>query len=217
MMRSKPPVAWIVLAVAGWVMACGGAGIDGGQSGTGISAVRGNVVAAPGTTLDVAGIRVSLADADATTRTDANGRFELRVQSSGAGELLFERESDGLFARTDVVVPAGGVLELSDIVIDPDSGQAEPTVRRVEFEGFVTALDCAGGAIFVAPKEDEAGTAFTIEVASATIRHDNQVLACGDLRVGDRVQVVGRTSDGYTLVDAEVVLEDREDQADGGS
>jgi hypothetical protein len=86
----------------------------------------------------------------------------------------------------------------------------------VEFEGFVTALDCAGGEMLVAPKEDEAGTVFTIEVASATIRHDNRVLTCGDLRMGDRVQVRAHTPDGSTLRDADVVLEDREDEPDDG-
>lgn len=199
-----------LVLLAGAVIACGAAG-DGGQSGTGISAIRGNVIAAAGTNLPVDEIRVSLTGTQIETFTDAEGRFELEGEASGPGELRFERERDQLFARTDVVIPAGGVLELAEVVIDPDSDEARPTLRRVEFEGFVEALDCAGGAIRVTAKEDEAGTIFTVEVASATIRQDDRSLTCGDLQVGDRVEVDAETPDGETLINAEIVLEDRED------
>jgi hypothetical protein len=101
------------------------------------------------------------------------------------------------------------------VVIDPESNEAQPTQRRVEFEGFVEGLDCANGAFFVVAKEDESGTTFTVETASATIRDDGRMLGCGDLREGDRVQVDAQTSDGETLINAEVVLEDREDDQPG--
>ena len=216
MKRSTIPLVGALLAA--WsAIGCGGAVSDGGQSGSGISAIRGNVVAAPGVQLELADIRVSLQDTDLATRTDAGGRFELRGQASGPAELRFERERDGLFARTAVVVPAGGVLELSEIVLDPESDEARPTLQRVEFEGFVQALDCAGGTILVTAQEDEVGGVFTVEVASATIRNGDVPIACADLRVGDRVQVEAQTSDGSTLVNAEVVVEDREDESGGGS
>lgn len=207
----------LTLAAAWSTFGCGGIASDGGQSGTGLSAIRGNVVAPPGVELDLADIHVSLTDTDLGTRTDASGRFELRARTSGPGELRFERQRDGLFARTAVVIPAGGVLELSEIVLDPESDEARPTMRRVEFEGFVRVLDCAGGAIVVTATEDEVGGVFTIQVASATIRHDQTSLACRDLRVGDRVEVDAATTDGSTLVNAEVVLEDREDEGDDDS
>ena len=207
-----------ILAV--WFLAaCGGGGgvIDGGQSGTGLSTIRGNVVAAPGQTLDRADIRVSLSATDLETVTDQTGRFELSGEVSGPGELHFERERDALLASTDVFVPAGGLLELAEIVLDPESGEARPALRRVEFEGFIESLNCAAGEIFVIPKEDEDGDIFIVETASATIRHDNQPLGCDDLLVGDRVQIDAETTDGVTLVNADVRLEDREDSEDDGS
>jgi hypothetical protein len=209
-------VACLLLAACS-MMACSGVSSDGGRSGTGISAIRGDVASVSGGGADVAKIRVSLTGTDLTTRTDAIGRFELRGNARGPGELRFERERDGLFARIDVVVPAGGVLELERIVLDSNTGEARPTRRRVEFEGFVNALDCAGGAILVVPKEDEdeLATIFIVEVISATIRHDNRLLACSDLRVGDRVQVRGAPSEGSTLINTEIKLEDREDMEDG--
>jgi hypothetical protein len=200
-------------------MACtlAACGADGGQSGTGISAIRGNVVAVTGADADVSDIRVSLTSTDLTTLTDADGRFELRGDASGAAELTFERERDGLFAGTDVVIPAGGVLELQEIELDSDNGEVRPARQRVEFEGVVDALDCGGGAIRLIPKEDDdlEATVFTVEVASATIRDGDNLLACGDLRVGDRVEVDGETTDGSTLVNAVLELEDREDGEDG--
>jgi hypothetical protein len=207
-----------ILAV--WFLAaCGGGGgvIDGGQSGTGLSTIRGNVVAAPGQTLDPADIRVSLSATDLETVTDQTGRFELSGEVSGPGELHFERERDALLASTDVFVPAGGLLELAEIVLDPESGEARPALRRVEFEGFIESLNCAAGEIFVIPKEDEDGDIFIVETASATIRHDNQPLGCDDLLVGDRVQIDAETTDGVTLVNADVRLEDREDSEDDGA
>ena len=200
------------LLVACAATSCGSIGADGGQSGTGISAVRGNVVAAAGTNLDVAGIRVILTEPGLETDTDTAGHFELQGKASGPSELRFERARDGLSASTEVVVPAGGVLELADIALDPESAQAHPSLRRVEFEGAVEALDCAGGTIQVTAKEDEAGTVFTVETASATIRHNDTVLQCSDLRVGDLVEIDAETPDGVTLVNADVVLEDRQDQ-----
>jgi hypothetical protein len=204
----------IALLAAAWAAGCGGTISDGGQSGTGISTIRGNVVAAMGTQLELADIRVSVTDTTLTTHTDAGGRFELRGSTSGAAELRFERARDGLFARTDVVIPAGGVLELSEVELDPDDDEARPRMRRVEFEGFVASLDCAGGTIVMVAKEDEAGSEFTVDVASATIRADDMRVTCGDVRVGDRVQVEAETPDGSTLINATVVLEDREDERD---
>ena len=89
---------------------------------------------APGVQLELSGIRVSLSTSDQSTRTDAGGRFELQAQTSGPAELRFERESDRLSARTAVVIPAGGVLELSAVELDPDSDEANPGMQRVEFE-----------------------------------------------------------------------------------
>jgi len=210
MNRRRTIFACMLLAV-GSVTACGSVASDGGQSGTGISAIRGNVVAVTGGAPEIDNIRVSLTGTDLATRTDGGGRFELRGEARGPGELLFERERDGLLARTDVVIPAGGVLELEQIVLDLPSGEARPKRRRVEFEGFVEALDCAHGSIRVIPKEEEDGTVFVVDAMSATIRADDQLLACSDLRVGDRLQVRGESSDGSTLVNAQIKLEDRED------
>ena len=78
-------------------------------------------------------------------------------------------------------------------------------------------LDCAGGTILVVAQEDEIGAQFSIEVASATIRQGDVPLTCADLRVGDQVEVKAETADGFVLVNAQVVLEDREGEMDDGS
>jgi hypothetical protein len=218
MKRRKSLLTFALLTVCA-VIACGGGGgisSDGGRSGTGISLLRGDVVAAPGTGLDVSNIRVSLSTANLSTNTDANGRFELSGNVSGSAELRFERDSDALFARANVVIPAGGVLQLSNVVIDPNSDEARPTQQRVEFEGVVETLDCAGGTIRVRPKdEDPQATVFTVEVATATIHLGSVVLACGDLRVGDRLQVKAETRDGTTLLNADLLLEAGNDGSGG--
>lgn len=214
MKRNRTVLACALLAACS-AYACSGVSSDGGQSGTGISAIRGNVVAVIGAAPEVADILVSLAATNLTTLTDANGRFELRGNASGAAELRFERQRDGLFARTDVVVPAGGVLDLQEIELDSQNGEVRPARQRVEFEGIVEALDCAGGTIRFTPKDDDpAATVFTVEVASATIRDDGALLACVDLNVGDRAQVLGETTDGSTLVNAEIELEEDEGNED---
>ncbi len=190
----------------------GCASSDGGQSGTGISAIRGNVVAVIGAEPDVAGIRVSLAATTLTTLTDVTGRFELSGKVSGPDELRFERDRDALFARTDVVIPAGGILDLEGIVVDADTNEARPARQQVQFEGIVDLLNCAGGAIRLIPKDDDPqATAFTVDVATATIRDDGVLLACDDLQLGDRLQVRGETMDGVLLINAELELEASED------
>ena len=78
-------------------------------------------------------------------------------------------------------------------------------------------LDCAGGTILVVAQEDEVGAQFSIAVASATIRQGDVPLTCADLRLGDQVEVKAETADGFILVNAEVVLEDREGEMDDGS
>ncbi len=201
--------------LAAWAaIVYGCAASDGGQSGTGISALRGDVIAVTGTTLGVADIRVSLPAAGLTTRTDANGQFELRSETNGATELRFERESDGLFASTEVVIPAGGVLQLNQIVLDSDNGEVRPGRQEVEFEGTVKTLDCVGGTIVITAKEDQEGTIFTVEVASATIHRGTMPLTCGDLRVGDFVEVLAQATGGSTLINADIDLEDNDDGPD---
>jgi hypothetical protein len=206
----------LVVLAACWALGCGGGlSSDGGQSGTGIAAIRGTVVAVTGAAPDVADIHVSVAATDLTTRTDDSGRFELRGNLSGPAELRFERQRDGLLAAADIVIPAGGVLELEEIVLDSDTGEAHPTRQVVDFEGIVEMSDCAGGTIRVKSTDDEAtATAFIIEVASATISRGSVRLACGDVQVGAKAQVRGDTPDGTTLVNAVVVLEDDQNEHD---
>jgi hypothetical protein len=206
-MKRNTTAVMIALAIASMAIGCGGAVSDGGQSGTGLSAIRGNVVAAPGTKLELADIRVSLSETNLATTTDDTGQFELHGRASGPGQLSFERERDGLSARTHVVIPAGGVLELSGVVLDPHVPEANPMMRGVEFKGFVEGIDCPNGVILVTARDDERGTVFSGEVASATISQDGMPLTCSDLQVGDLVLIDAETPDGLTLVNSDVVLE----------
>ncbi len=194
---------------------CGGGGTGGfltggGQSGTGISTIRGNVIDVSNTTADVSGIRVSVVGTKLEDLTDSIGVFDLDGELDGEATLRFERGP--LLAETQVIVPGGGLLELRDVILDTDNGTAQPTTQRVELEGFVDTVDCGAGVLLVISKERRNGTVFSVELSSATIRRDATVLDCTDLRVDDRVEVKGDTVDGVTLLRATIKVEDREDE-----
>ncbi len=195
-------------------LGCGGGGLvrGGGQSGTGLTSIRGNIVDITSSTADVSGIRVSIADSDIEDFTNSTGEFELGGEFAGEAQLRFER--DTLLGETTVIVPSGGVLELRDVVIDTEDGEVTPTSQHIELEGFVDALDCTHDTLVVLDTDDRAGTMFTIALQSALILRGETPLACTDLRVGDRVEVDAATADGRILEDATIRVEDREDEED---
>jgi hypothetical protein len=187
--------------------ACGGGGFgaDGGVSGTGISAVTGNVAEVIGTAEGIEGIRVAVAGTDVETRTDAAGLFTLTGELAGPITLVFERESDGLRARADVRVPAGGTLRLDDLTLDARAETAKPERQAIAFEGEIVIADCAAGRLVVVSRRDRNGAEFVVLLAGAFL-HDPQgaPVACADLSAGEIVVVAGRVLEDDSIGEADL-------------
>jgi hypothetical protein len=193
--------AAIGIVLSSLLAACGGGGfgLDGGQSGTGIASIVGNVVAPTGTALSDISVRVD--GTSLATNTDAGGNFALAGELSGDVELVFERGSDMLFASLGVAVPKGGVVSLADVFLDAQTGKANPALREVEFEGLVDTIDCAAGTLLVTSGADPEGIRFAVDLASASIRDEQErPISCQDLQVGDRVEVESEVEDDGVLV-----------------
>lgn len=202
-LRALTSVLMLVLA------ACGGGGggfaSDGGVSGTGISAVTGNVAAITGDDGVVAGISVTIAGTDLVAETDAGGFFSVSGEFDGPVTLVFARPADGLSVQVDVQVPAGGNLELADIVLDGASGEARPERREVSFRGRIDAVDCPGDRLFVVSRFESARLVFTIRLDRMILRGTaDRPIGCDDLRAGMDVVVTGIVQDDESIADGEV-------------
>lgn len=210
-LRLRALLAWLALVGLG----CGGAGglgiTDGGPVGTGISAsVVGNVVAvedsdAFGDTASLAttsaaaidpaigdlaaldDIEVSLDEfPDVSTSTDADGNFNLDGEFSGALTLRFR--TDGLDVLQPIEVPTGGVVVLSDILLD-EAGVTTEAGRQLDLVGRVRAIDCAAGTMLVEDRDD---TRFDVALLEETeYAHGGANAACVDVREDDTVSVDG--------------------------
>lgn len=185
---------WRALAVC-WLFALASCASDGGQRGTGITVAAGNVA---GVQADMAagvgGIEVSLEGTDLHTTTDAQGEFSLRGRFAGDTALRFERPADALSARLAVNAPAGGRLDVRDVVLDPAAASAEPRVVEVAFEGRVETLACDDARVTLASvhRAPDDLDAYVVTLVDATLHDgDGRPLACPDLRVGDRLAVDG--------------------------
>ncbi len=208
-------VRWSVLAWLLILAACGGGGggfsSDGGVSGTGISALTGNVAAITGDPAEVAGILVRVDGADLAAVTDAAGFFVLRGEIEGALTLVFERPDAGLSVRVEVQVPAGGTLELADVVLDAGSGEARPARRFVEFRARVDAVDCGAPALFVVSRFAAERSVFAVVLERMDLRDASGAAArCEDLTPGRAVDVTGLVQDDGRIADGTLVLAESE-------
>lgn len=207
---------WSVLACFLTLAACGGGGgggfaNDGGVSGTGISALTGNVAAITGEPAEVGGILVRVDGADLTAVTDDDGFFTLRGEIEGARTLVFERPDDGLAVRVDVQVPAGGTLELADVVLDAGSGEARPARRLVDFRARVDAVDCRVLALSVVSRFAAERSVFAIVLERMALRDASGAAArCEDLTPGRAVDVRGLVQDDGRIADGTLVLVESE-------
>ncbi|GIW40087.1 MAG: hypothetical protein KatS3mg076_0664 [Candidatus Binatia bacterium] len=183
-----------------------GCGDDGGVGGTGLSpaVVRGNVAAevepneAAREAEPLSGILVRVEGREEIRDvTDRAGRFRLEGEFPQPTAVLEFREPNGFLSRLEVVVPAGGEVELTNVrlrVPDPLAGmKAEPESVLVDFEGFVEDTEpCEDGhaTILVGhPAVD-----FPVEVTPETILTDERTgmpLGCEALSTGLNVRVRG--------------------------
>ncbi len=175
------------LLLAAALAACGGANVDGGPIGTGITtSVVGNVVAVAGdgtTTDELPPITVSLDEVpEVTATTDGEGNFALDGGFAGALTLRFR--TAGVDAALPVDVPAGAVLVLSGIVLSPSSVEAEAG-RQLGFVGRVTHVDCAAGVLDVEDRR-EPPRVFRVELLPETLvqRRGGAPASCADVAAG---------------------------------
>lgn len=217
--------ALLALFLGGIVSGCAG----GGESGTGFTTTEGNVSsiggqarrehrAAPRATWlaglrsllpfgavaiadgGLAGIEVSIPGTFARSTTNARGEFFLRGTYRERVAVLFERASDRLSARLFVRIPRGASLLLRDVHIDRGSGVAEAEVREISFEGVVALADCSRDRLFAYSRFDRTGRPFEIDTGDTVVLdEDGAVIACRDLRPGDRIDVHALVQDDETF------------------
>jgi hypothetical protein len=190
-----------VVLLLGWA----GCAADGGQRGTGVTNLEGNVIAiegdaAPATALG--GIAVTVEGTNLRTETDAEGQFALRGAVGGETALHFERQADGVAGRVSVNAPAGGTTTLRDVTVQSSTGAALPAAIYVDFEGRVVELDCASDRLTCvsAASPDDEDDAYVIVLTDSSVHDDaGRVLTCADFAVGDRMRVEGAYANDGTI------------------
>jgi hypothetical protein len=176
-----------------WLLVLASCASDGGQRGTGITAVAGNVASVQGdTTGGVGGIEVSIEGTELRTTTDANGSFALTGAFGGDTALHFDRAV--VSARLAVSAPAGGRIDVRDVVLDAATGSAAPGAVDVAFEGRIEALACDVGRVTCSSVHggDDDDDTYDVTLNGSTLHDaDGNALACADLATGDRLDVDG--------------------------
>jgi hypothetical protein len=207
-----------------WLLACaalvGCAASEGGVTGTGITAISGNVTAVQKSlaseTLPFP-IRVTVAGLPGVeSTTDADGVFQLAGEFSGAVELVFSNADDGdEIGPLALEVPAGSQTVLENIEIRT----AAPPAERVQPRA-VRQFDVFGRADLVECSEDGTGTALLTDegrpprqfMLSLTAETEIETragapLTCADIAVGASLRVEGllRRRD-QTLIAVQVIV-----------
>jgi hypothetical protein len=200
------PGRLIALLACSVLVGCGAAS-EGGVTGTGISAISGNIAAVHeqiAAHLDVTlpfPIRVTIAGVSGIeSTTDGEGAFQLAGQFSGEITLLFTNADDGAEIGPLVLeVPAGSQTVLENIEIRI----AAPLPERVRPQA-VRQFDVFGRADLVECQRDGRGTVlltddgrpprqFMISLATDTeiVDRGGAPLSCDDIAVGASLRVEG--------------------------
>jgi hypothetical protein len=186
---------------------------DGGGRGSGITTVvEGDVesvqtAALPGRTA-TEGIHVTVEGTSAQGETDAAGRFSIRGDFDGPGTLLFQRPSDGITAEVSINVPAGGTLTISNVRIDNVHGVAIPESQSVDFTGTITATNCLAQTLTLASVGTNDLDRYTLQLDTSSVQdiHGN-ILACADIRAGQRAMIHGMVNPDGSFGEAVVEVE----------
>lgn len=209
-----------------WLLACvvvvGCASSEGGVTGTGVSAISGNIVsvsdhAAPDESSALPfPIRVSIAEVPGIdSTTDADGTFQLSGDFSGSLTLQFANAIDGTsIGPLALEVPVGSQTVLENIEIHTDAPLAErvrPTaVRQFAVVGRVDMIECAADGSAEALVSDggrpRRQLLVTLTADTELETRDGTALACADLTTGATVRVEGFVRDDQTLVALVVVV-----------
>ena len=199
-----------LLPLIGLLAACAS---DGGGRGSGITTVvQGNVdsvqtAALPGRAA-TEGIHVTVEGSSAQGETDANGRFSLRGDFDGRVTLLFQRPSDGITAEVSINVPAGGTLSMTNVRIDNLHGVAIPESQTVDFTCMITAANCIAQTLTLASVGTNDLDRYTLRLDTSSVQdiHGN-LLACGDIRAGQRATIHGMVNPDDSFGEAVVEVE----------
>lgn len=206
-------VAWLPVMVA--LFACA----EGGIRGSGIStSVLGNVVSvqaaarsgAPERT-DVEGIRVAIEGTDIQGETEADGSFSLRGDFEGLVSLVFVLPGGGGEARIGLNVPAAGLLTLNNVHIDARQGTAVAETAEVDFDGVVTATDCAGGTLTMESLHHTPDDVdqYTVRLDTSTLQDTRgNAVPCSEVDEGERASVRGAVDPDGSFGEATIVLQD---------
>jgi len=144
----------------------------------------------------VENITVRVEGTSLATVTDAGGVFSLKGDFGGPIVITFER-MDGRPVRLSIDLPTGGTLTLTDVHLDEPSGQAAAAARNLDFDGVVTAPNCAAGVVdMVSEVTPDDGNHYPVNVSSASLRDSTgQPIQCADLAAGDVLAVQGVVRD----------------------
>jgi len=185
----------------------GCASSEGGVTGTGISAISGNITLVseqrtPSTATALPfPIRVTVAEfPDVSATTDAGGTFQLRGVFSGAITLQFADAVDGAeLGPLQVELLAGSQMVLENIEIDagaPLPDRVRPTaVRLFDLFGRVDMVECAadGTGMLLVTDDGRPPRQFMMLLTADTdiVTPDGAALTCVDIRERGSVQVEG--------------------------
>jgi hypothetical protein len=196
---------WLLTCIA--LAACGGLSSEGGVTGTGISAISGNIAAvreqdaaAHELTLPFP-IRVTIAEFPAIEDiTDAEGIFQLDGAFSGALTLQFSNAENGdEIGPLSLEVPAGSQAVLENIEITtaaPPSERVRPrAVRLFDVFGRADVIECNadGSATLLLTDDGRPPRQFMIALTAETeiVRRDGAALTCADIHRGAALKVEG--------------------------
>jgi len=195
-----------------------GACADGGTRGTGIfTSVAGNVVSVNGADLavgrdrsDVEDIQVWIEDSTAHSQTAADGSFSLRGDFEGMVTLVFAPPTSAGRAQIALNLPAGGTLTMHNVHVDTAQGTAIPDAADVEFDGVITATDCAGETLTMQSVHHAPGDVdlYIVRLERSSLENmQGAPVPCADVRIGEQASVQGAVNPDGTFGDATIVLQ----------
>lgn len=154
-----------------------------------------------------ANIRVTVVGTSLSVTTDASGRFTIEGVPAGSVELRFQ--GSGMDATLRIDGLADG--QVVTITVEVRGSQATlvgaPTrQQRMEVTGEIQSLS--------PPQFRVSGLTFVTD-ASTRFKGSGRVLALGDLRVGDRVEVEALQRTDGSLLALEIERKNRDDDDDG--
>jgi hypothetical protein len=180
-----------------------GCAAEGGVSGTGVSAVSGNVVqVSEDSSLAELPfpIRVTVEQLpSASAVTDAAGAFTLRGAFSGAVTLQFSNAADGApIGPLALEVPAGSSTVLENIEIRlaaPPADRVRPrAIRQLDVFGRLDMVECNadGSGTLLVIDDGRPPRQFLARLTAETeiVRPDGRALSCAELRDGRRPPVL---------------------------